>query len=110
MRFALRRMMTLAGGSAVFSLLSLRHSPSSRPSLPGSVLSCHARVLALLFCVQPIDPELYNYIQSFNPEETAEKLGDALNIPESCLKNLRIAETLLKEGVAAGLTLFDIAW
>ncbi|CAN0063005.1 unnamed protein product [Laminaria digitata] len=66
-------------------------------------------LLLLLLCIQPIDPELYNYIQSLNPEETAEKLGDALNIPESCLRNLRIAETLLKEGVAAGLTLFDIA-
>lgn len=78
-----------------------------RSSYPVPSRGCPCR---FLLCIQPIDPELYNYIQSFNPEKTAEKLGDALNLPESCLKNLRIAETLLKEGVAAGLTLFDIAW
>lgn len=59
---------------------------------------------------QPIDPELCSYIQSFNPEATAEYLGNTLNLQEPCLRNLRIAETLLKEGVAAGLTLYDIAW
>lgn len=60
--------------------------------------------------LQPIDPELYNYIQSLDPEATAEMLGDTLNLKESCLRNMRIAETLLKEGAAAGLTLHDIAW
>lgn len=60
--------------------------------------------------LQPIDPELANYIHSLNPEATAEKLGNTLNLQEPCLRNLRIAETLLKEGVAAGLTLYDIAW
>lgn len=60
--------------------------------------------------LQPVDPELYSYIQSFNPEATAENLGNTLNLQEPCLRNLRIAETLLKEGVAAGLTLYDIAW
>lgn len=59
---------------------------------------------------QPIDPELCSYIKSFNPEATAEKLGNTLNLQEPCLRNLRIAETLLMEGVAAGLTLYDIAW
>lgn len=59
---------------------------------------------------QPIDPELYSYIQSMDPEATAETLGNTLNLQEPCLRNLRIAETLLKEGVAAGLTLYDIAW
>lgn len=60
--------------------------------------------------VQPVDPELYNYIKDFEPEATAENLGNTLNLREPCLRNLRIAETLLKEGVAAGLTLYDIAW
>ena len=60
--------------------------------------------------MQPVDPELYSYIQSFDPEATVEKLGNTLNLQEPCLRNLRIAETLLKEGVAAGLTLYDIAW
>lgn len=64
----------------------------------------------VLHSPQPIDPELVSYIKSFNPEATAEKLGNTLNIEEPCLRNLRIAETLLMEGVAAGLTLYDIAW
>ncbi|CAN0512667.1 unnamed protein product, partial [Ectocarpus sp. 8 AP-2014] len=59
---------------------------------------------------EPVDPELYDYIMSFEPEATAERLGNTLNLQEPCLRNLRIAETLLQEGVKAGLTLYDIAW
>ncbi|CAM9444076.1 unnamed protein product [Ectocarpus sp. 12 AP-2014] len=58
---------------------------------------------------EPVDPELYDYIMSFEPEATAERLGNTLNLQEPCLRNLRIAETLLQEGVKAGLTLYDIA-
>lgn len=79
---------------------------------PGGKLKLTAFLtpLSLPALGQPIDPELYSYILSFKPEITAEMLGDKLNLKEPCLRNLRIAETLLKQGVEAGLTLYDIAW
>ncbi|CAN0389947.1 unnamed protein product, partial [Discosporangium mesarthrocarpum] len=57
----------------------------------------------------PIDPELKDYILSFEPETSAAMLGDALALREPCLRNLQVSETLLREGVATGLNLYDIA-
>ena len=39
----------------------------------------------------------------------AERLGQQLSLREPCLRNFRAAAMLLKAGVAAGLTLHDIA-
>jgi hypothetical protein len=39
----------------------------------------------------------------------AERLGRKLSLREPCLRNFRVAATLLKCGVQAGLSLYDIA-
>eukprot|EP00752_Nemacystus_decipiens_P002871 g2672.t1 len=102
-----RRSGGLLGGSTEYELIPIDHG------------LCLSNELIIDWCdwcwlnwrqvKEPVDPELFSYIQSLDPEATAEKLGNTLNLQEPCLRNLRITETLLKEGVAAGLTLYDIA-
>lgn len=58
---------------------------------------------------QPMDQETLKYIAELDPQADAERLGRKLTLREPCLVLFRIAATLLKEGAAAGLSLYDIA-
>ncbi|CAM9103033.1 unnamed protein product [Ascophyllum nodosum] len=102
-----RRSSRLLGGGTEYELIPIDHGLCLSDELV--IDWCDWCWLDWRQVKQPIDPELYSYIQSFDPEATAEKLGNTLNLKEGGLRNLRIAEILLKEGAATGLTLYDIA-
>ncbi|KAG5187671.1 phosphatidylinositol 3 and 4-kinase-domain-containing protein [Tribonema minus] len=58
---------------------------------------------------KPLDKETLQYVLSLDPQGDAERLGRKLSLRAPCLRNFRVAGTLLKAGVAAGLTLHDVA-
>jgi len=49
-----------------------------------------------------------DYISRINPKADVEKLSKHFKFRDICLRNFRIAETVLKKGATAGLTLFEI--
>ena len=59
---------------------------------------------------EPFTSEELAYIEKIDPIEDIKILSSVLNFREICLRNFRIAETLLKKGAAAGLSLFDIGY
>ena len=58
---------------------------------------------------EPIDPALKDYISKLDIERDIRLLRSQLSVREECLQNIRVTGTVLKAGVAAGLTLYDIA-
>ena len=62
-----------------------------------------------LSCAQPISPEIKEYINNIDIEDDCKLLKETLNIQGAALDYLRVSNLLLKEGVKAGLTLYDIA-
>ena len=57
----------------------------------------------------PLSPEARAYVLSLDIKADIELLRSKLAIREECLKVMRISGMLLQKGVAAGLTLYDIA-
>jgi len=55
----------------------------------------------------PFDDETKRYVQNINIEEDAQLLAN-LGVRPECIRTMRISTTLLKKGVTAGLTLFEI--
>jgi len=49
-----------------------------------------------------------DYISKIDPKADVEKLSKHFKFRDICLRNFRIAETVLKKGATAGLTLFEI--
>lgn len=58
---------------------------------------------------QPISDKHQKYIQNLDIEADARMLRERLNICEEAVDYFRASSALLKAGVAAGLTLYDIA-
>lgn len=58
---------------------------------------------------QPISEENKSFIENLNIEADAQMLREQLNICEEAVDYFRASSSLLKAGVAAGLTLYDIA-
>ena len=57
----------------------------------------------------PLSPEAVDYVLKLDIKADIELLRSKLAIREECLKVMRISGLLLQKGVAAGLTLYDIA-
>mmetsp|Transcript_13859 Transcript_13859/g.51724 ORF Transcript_13859/g.51724 Transcript_13859/m.51724 type:complete len:755 (-) Transcript_13859:1299-3563(-) len=57
----------------------------------------------------PVSAEDREYILNLDPYEEAKRLEKLLPIRESALRNMVAAGILLREGIRAGLTLYDIA-
>jgi len=57
----------------------------------------------------PLDEETKNYVHSLDINRDIELLRKNLPIREPCLRLMRITNMLLQKGVAAGLTLYQIA-
>lgn len=53
-------------------------------------------------------PTELDYISRINPKADVERLTKHFKFRDICLRNFRIAETTLKKGALAGLTLFEI--
>ena len=58
---------------------------------------------------EPLSPALVDYVASLDADKDAFRLQRETSISKLALKNMRIAVMLLKIGVAAGLTLSEIA-
>ena len=57
----------------------------------------------------PLSPDAVEYVLKLDVKADIELLRSKLDIREECLKVMRISGLLLQKGVAAGLTLYDIA-
>ena len=57
---------------------------------------------------QPTNPKLKEYISTLNPRQTCKMLKNLIGMRPICLRNYRIAETLLIKGTELGLTLAEI--
>lgn len=57
---------------------------------------------------QPTNPKLKEYISTLNPRKTCKILKNLIGMRPICLRNYRIAETLLIKGTELGLTLGEI--
>jgi Phosphatidylinositol 3- and 4-kinase len=57
---------------------------------------------------KPTNPKLKEYILSLNPKENCKMLKKLIGMRPICLRNYRIAETLLIKGTQHGLTLNEI--
>jgi len=55
----------------------------------------------------PVDSETRSYIRHINVEEDAATL-EKLGVRPECIRTMKISSTLLKKGIASGLTLYDI--
>ena len=62
-----------------------------------------------LFLTQPLCEKHKKYIQNLDIEADARMLRERLNLCEEAVDYFRASSALLKAGVAAGLTLYDIA-
>ena len=58
---------------------------------------------------QPFSKQEMEFINSINPENDVKLILDKLKFRKICLRNFRIAQTLLKEGAKEGLNLYQIA-
>lgn len=58
---------------------------------------------------QPLSEDHKKYIENLNIEKDAQMLRDVLNICEEAVDYFRASSALLKAGVKAGLSLYDIA-
>lgn len=58
---------------------------------------------------EPVSTEIKRYIESLDIEKDAMMLREVLNIDERAIDNFRASSALLKAGVNAGLSLYDIA-
>lgn len=58
---------------------------------------------------EPLSDRSKAYIQKLDPEADAKILQEGLNIPEVAIDYLRASTSLLKAGVEAGLSLYNIA-
>lgn len=58
---------------------------------------------------QPLSEKLKKYVLNLNIENDARLLQERLNICHEAVDNFRASSSLLKAGVKAGLTLYDIA-
>lgn len=56
----------------------------------------------------PFDSRTKQFIQNIDLERNISMLKQKINLHPECLKMLKVGTTLLKKGVEAGLTLFDI--
>ena len=68
-----------------------------------------ANKLCLFLNLQPICEHLKKYISELDIEEDAQLLSERLNICQEAVDYFRASSSLLKAGVKAGLTLYDIA-
>jgi len=57
---------------------------------------------------ESFDTATLSYIERLNPDADAAMLQKELNIRPECLKTMKITTTLLKNGAASGLNLFEI--
>jgi len=57
---------------------------------------------------EPFSSEMLNYINKINIIEDIKSLSQNIKIKDKCLKNMRIANIVLKLGAAKGLTLNQI--
>ena len=57
---------------------------------------------------QPFTKEEMDFINAIDPEEDGKFLQNHLKFRDICLRNFRIAETLLKKCAKEGLTLYQI--
>jgi len=55
----------------------------------------------------PVDSETRSYIHHINVDEDAATL-DKLGVRPECIRTMKISSTLLKKGIASGLTLYEI--
>ena len=62
-----------------------------------------------MFHAQPLSERSKNYILGLDIEADARLLRDRLNICKEALEYFRASSSILKEGVKAGLSLYDIA-
>ena len=58
---------------------------------------------------EPLSDEMKQFVLALDPDAEAQMLREHLQIREPCLLTLNIGTTLLKKGVALGLTLYEIA-
>lgn len=58
---------------------------------------------------QPVLPEVKEYVRRLDIEADVRLLRTTLSVREPCLEIMRVAGTILQRGVAAGLTLHQIA-
>jgi len=90
-------------GNKGYTLIPIDHGFSLSPSLSCGLFEWLNWPQAKM----PFDNKTKQYIQLINVDEDAQLLAK-LGIREECIKTMRICTTLLKKGVAAGLTLYDI--
>lgn len=57
---------------------------------------------------QPLSEKLKDYVLQIDILDDMNKLSEIVKIRPKCLQNYIIANVTLQEGVAAGLTLYDI--
>ena len=57
---------------------------------------------------EPITPKACEYVTRLDPLEDIRMLKQCLPVRDKCLRNVRIAGILLKKGIEAGLSLYDI--
>lgn len=57
----------------------------------------------------PVNQETKDYIENIKIEDDIRLLRDELSIGEICLRQMKASNMLLKKGIRAGLTLYDIA-
>jgi len=57
---------------------------------------------------EPITPKACEYVTRLDPLEDVRLLKQCLPVRDKCLRNVRIAGMLLKKGIEAGLSLYDI--
>ena len=56
----------------------------------------------------PFSQEELNFISNINPQKDVELISKKFKLRKVCLRNFRIAETVLKKAAEQGLTLYDI--
>jgi hypothetical protein len=60
-------------------------------------------------CKEPLSQSMKEYVLNLDIEKDVMMLRDKLDIPKGALDYFRASSTLLKQGVKAGLTLYEIA-
>jgi hypothetical protein len=98
---------TSSGGADMFELIPIDH---------GYCIPSRLKIDELdwiwFYCPQiakEVDPEIRRYVASLDVEQLVGDLEDQLKIDEYSCFLLRLAHRVLVTGIAAGLTLFDIA-
>ena len=60
-------------------------------------------------CMQPFTDKELEFINSIDPAADCEYLKERLDFRPICLRNFRIAQTLLKEAASMGFTIYEIS-